>query len=219
MQDISMKSLLKKSAVSALVAGSLVLTTTSVMAVEKGDWLVRFGAVNVSPNDSSTGLTGVGATATVGVDGDSQVFANLSYMIKDNVALELLAATPFSHDIKGTGALSALGKVGETKQLPPTFSIQYHFKPKASVRPYVGAGINYTTFFSEKATNTISSLKLDDSIGLAAQAGVDVDISKNWFFNADIRYINIETTATTDLGTSEVKINPTVISLGVGTRF
>lgn len=199
-----MKSLLKKSVVSALVAGSLVLTTTSVMAVEKGDWLVRFGAVNVSPNDSSTGLTGVGATATVGVEGDSQVFANLSYMIKDNVALELLAATPFSHDIKGTGALSALGKVGETKQLPPTFSIQYHFKPKASVRPYLGAGINYTTFFSEKATNTISSLKLDDSIGLAAQAGVDVDISKNWFFNADIRYINIETTATTDLGTSEL---------------
>ena len=64
------------------------------------------------PNDSNTGLTGVGATATVGVDGNSQVFANLSYMIKENVALELLAATPFSHDIKGTGALAGLGKVG-----------------------------------------------------------------------------------------------------------
>ena len=74
-------------------------------------------------------------------------------------------------------------------------------------------------FFSEKATNTITSLKLDDSFGLAVQAGVDVDINKDWFFNADVRYINIETTATTDLGTSEVKINPTVISLGMGTRF
>lgn len=214
-----MKSLFKKSVISTLIAGSLVLTSASVTAVEKGDWLVRFGAVNVSPNDSSTGLSLIGPTATVGVDGNSQVFANLSYMIKENVALELLAATPFSHDIVGTGALSGLGKVGETKQLPPTFSIQYHFKPKASVRPYVGAGINYTIFFSEKATNTITSLKLDDSLGLAVQVGVDVDITKDWFFNADIRYINIETTATTDLGTSEVKINPTVISLGVGTRF
>jgi outer membrane protein len=214
-----MKSLFKKSVVSTLIAGSLVLTSASVTAVEKGDWLVRFGAVNVSPNDSSSGLSLVGPTATVGVDGNTQVFANLSYMIKENVALELLAATPFSHDIVGTGALSALGKVGETKQLPPTFSIQYHFKPKASVRPYVGAGINYTIFFSEKATNTITSLKLDDSLGLAVQAGVDVDITKDWFFNADIRYINIETTATTDLGTAEVKIDPTVISIGVGTRF
>lgn len=214
-----MESLFKKSVISTLIAGSLVLTSTSVTAVEKGDWLVRFGVANVNPNDSSTGLSLVGSTATVGVDGNSQVFANLSYMIKENVALELLAATPFSHDIVGTGALSGLGKVGETKQLPPTFSIQYHFKPKASVRPYVGAGINYTIFFSEKATNTITSLKLDNSLGLAFQAGVDIDITKNWFFNADIRYINIETTATTDLGTAKVKINPTVISLGIGTRF
>ena len=214
-----MKNIFIKSVVSALIASSLVLTSTSVSAVEKGDWMVRFGAVNVSPNDSSSGLTGVGPTATVGVEGDTQAFANLSYMIKDNIALELLASTPFSHDVVGTGALASHGKVGETKQLPPTFSIQYHFNPKATVRPYVGAGINYTIFFSEKATKTISSLKLDDSVGLAVQAGVDVDITKDWFFNADIRYINIETTATTDLGTAEVKINPTVISMGVGMRF
>lgn len=214
-----MKKFFTKSVVSALITGSLVLTSGVVTAVEKGDWLVRFGAVNVSPNDSSSGLTGVGSTATVGVEGNTQAFANLSYMIKDNIALELLAATPFSHDIIGTGALASHGKVGETKQLPPTFSIQYHFDPKASVRPYVGAGINYTIFFSEKATKTISSLKLDDSVGLAVQAGVDVDITKDWFFNADIRYINIESTATTNLGTAEVKINPTVISMGVGMRF
>ena len=212
-----MKNMFVKSVSASLIASTLVLTP--VAAVEKGDWLVRFGVVNVSPNDSSTGLSGVGPTATVGVDGNTQAFANVSYMIKENVALELLAATPFSHDIKGTGALAGLGKVGETQQLPPTFSLQYHFKPKASVRPYVGAGVNYTVFFSEKATNTITSLKLDDSLGLAVQAGVDVDINKDWFFNADIRYINIESTATTDLGTAEVKINPTVISLGVGTRF
>ena len=214
-----MKKSFRKSLINASIAGVLALTSASALAVEKGDWLVRFGVANVSPNDSSTGLSGVGPTATVGVDDDTQVFANLSYMIKENIALELLAATPFSHDIVGTGALAGLGKVGETQQLPPTFSVQYHFKPKASVRPYVGAGINYTVFFSEKATNTITSLKLDDSIGLALQAGVDIDISKDWFFNADVRYINIETTATTDLGTAEVKINPTVISLGVGTRF
>jgi len=140
-------------------------------------------------------------------------------MIESNIAIEVLAATPFSHDINGTGALAALGKVGETKQLPPTVSVQYHFKPMPNVRPYVGAGINYTTFFEEKATNGISTLELDDSWGLAMQAGVDVDINKDWFFNADVRYINIETTATTDLGTTDVKINPTVISLGVGTRF
>ena len=215
-----MKGLFKKAVITTLIASSFALTAP-VSAVEKGDWLVRFGAANVNPNDSSTGLTGVGPTATVGVDDNTQVFVNLSYMIKDNVAIELLAATPFSHDIVGTGALAGAGKVAETKQLPPTLSIQYHFKPKASVRPYVGAGINYTTFFSEETTGALAGtdISLDDSWGLAVQAGVDIDISKDWFFNADVRYINIETTATTALGTTEVEINPTVISLGVGTTF
>jgi outer membrane protein len=213
-----MKQPSKKKIITATLLSVLATSSLSALAAQ-GDWLVRFGAVNVSPDDSSTGLTGVGPTATVGVDGNTQAFVNLSYMIRDNVAVELLAATPFKHDINGTGALSALGKVGETKQLPPTVSLQYHFNHTQNVRPYVGAGINYTTFFQEKATNAITSLKLDDSFGFAVQAGVDIDITKDWFFNADIRYISIETTATTDLGTTEVEINPTVISLGVGTRF
>lgn len=206
-----MKNLFKKSVISALIASSLVLTSAPVTAVEKGDWLVRFGVANVSPNDSSTGVV---ATDAIGVDGNTQIFANMTYMFKDNVGFEVLAATPFSHDITLSGS-----KIGETEQLPPTFSVQYHFKPKASTRPYVGVGINYTTFFNEKATAVITSLSLDDSIGLAVQAGVDIDITKDWFFNADVRYINIETTAVTNLGNIEVDINPWVLSLGVGTRF
>lgn len=145
-----MKKSFRKSLINSAMLGVLALTSTPALAVKEGDWLVRFGAVNVSPNDNSSSLTLAGPNSTVGVDDDTQVFANLSYMIKENVALELLAATPFTHDIKGTGALAGAGKVGETKQLPPTFSVQYHFSPKASVRPYVGAGINYTIFFSEK---------------------------------------------------------------------
>lgn len=206
-----MKKSFSKSVITTAITGMLALTSVSAIAIEKGDWLVRFGVVNVAPNDGSTGVV---ANDAVGVDGNTQIFANATYMYKDNIGLELLAATPFSHDITLSGS-----KIGETKQLPPTFSVQYHFKPKASTRPYIGAGINYTTFFSEKATATITSLSLDDSIGLAVQAGVDVDINKDWFFNADVRYINIETTATTNLGNIEVDINPWVISLGVGTRF
>jgi len=207
-----MKNLFTKSVIATLITGSLSLTSFSAMAVEQGDWLLRFGLANVSPNDGSSGVV---ATDTVGVDGDTQIFANATYMFKENIGFEVLAATPFSHDITLTGS----GKIGETDHLPPTFSVQYHFNPKASTRPYIGAGINYTTFFNEKATAVITSLSLDDSIGLAVQAGVDIDINQDWFFNADVRYINIETTATTDLGNIEVDINPWVISLGVGTSF
>ena len=177
-------------------------------AIGQGDWLLRFGAASVNPNDKSS-LPGLG------VEDAQAIFVNGTYMLSDNIGLELLASTPFTHDI----TLAGSGKIAETKHLPPTFSVQYHFSPKQSFRPYVGAGINYTTFFSEKATAVINSISLDDSLGLAVQAGFDVDINKDWFFNADIRYIDIETTASTNIGDIEVTIDPTVISLGVGTRF
>jgi len=188
-------------------------------AVDKGDWIARFGLVSVNPNDSS-GQVGNIAGSGVAVDDSQGLYANITYMIRNNIGLELLASSPLTHNITATGSIAGLGKIGETKQLPPTFSVQYHFSPKQKFRPYVGAGINYTTFFSEKATGgTVTSMSLDDSWGLATQAGFDMNISKDWFFNADIRYINIETTATTNVGNVDVTIDPWVLSLGVGTIF
>lgn len=204
----------------AYMSAILCFTIASpVMALQQGDWLLRFGATSVNPNDSS-GSVGAIPGSGVTVDDAQGAFVNVTYMIRDQIGLELLAATPFTHDISGTGSIAGLGQIATVKQLPPTFSVQYHFSPKSSFRPYVGAGINYTTFFDEKATGgTVTSISLDDSWGLAAQAGFDMDMTKTFFFNADLRYINIETTATTNVGDVDVTINPWVISVGVGMRF
>jgi len=204
---------------SGLLGFIIIGLSSQAIAVSKGDWITRFGGASVNPNDSS-GQVGNIAGSGVAVDDGQALFINVTYMIRDNIGLELLAATPFTHDISGTGSIAGLGKIAEVKQLPPTFSVQYHFAPKKTFRPYVGGGINYTTFFSEKAVGgTVTSISLDDSWGLAVQGGFDVDISKSWFFNADLRYINIETTAKTNVGNVDVEINPWVLSIGVGTTF
>ena len=189
---------------------------TKAYAADKGDWLLRFGAIQVSPNDSSGTLSGA-PTVGVSAEYDTQAFVTISYMFEDHLAVELLASTPFTHTISATGALT--GDIATVKQLPPTLSVQYHFSPKAAISPYVGAGINYTIFFDEKATAVISSIKLDNSWGLAVQAGADIDLGDNWFANVDLRYIDIETTATTNLGTVDVSIDPWIVSLGVGFKF
>ncbi len=33
--------------------------------------------------------------------------------------------------------------------LPPTLTLQYHFTDFGAFKPYVGAGVNYTVFFSQ----------------------------------------------------------------------
>ncbi len=120
--------------------------------------------------------------------------------LSDNIALELLAATPFEHKISATGSLS--GEIATVKQLPPTLSLQSHFLPNKSISPYFAAGLNYTTFFDEQATAVITSISLKDSWGLALQVSADFEMSKDWFANLDLRYINIDTTAQLTLGRS-----------------
>ncbi len=209
----------RKSA-TALLAILLLVPTAAVQAAAAGDWILRVGVSNVRPNDSSGDLSG-SPGGQVAVDGDTQPSVTVTYMLSDSLGIEVLASLPFTHDINGAGTLAGAGKVGETSQLPPTVSLQHYFSPQASTRPYVGIGLNYTTFFDESTTGALAgtSLKLDDSFGIALQAGVDVDINPEWFFNADLRYIQISTTATTALGTVDVDIDPWVFTLGIGTTF
>lgn len=196
---------------SALMAAGLSLAT-STYAVDKGDWVMRAGFSNVSPNDSSSGDLG----DAVGIDSDTQLSISFTYMYSNNLGVEILAATPFTHDL----TLDGVGKIGEVEHLPPTVSLEYQFSPKSDVRPYVGVGLNWTTILDDSLDDG-TPISVDDSTGLALTAGIDVDINKDWFFNASVRYMDIETTADIANGAASVdlEIDPYVYTLGVGTTF
>jgi len=202
--------------VGALIALGLATAAVSAHAVQKGDWLIRGGLGHVSPTGESVTVPVVGGKLEA--DDSTNLAVNFTYMLSDNLGVELLGALPFKHDLTH----DSLGKVGETKQLPPTLILLYNFVPKSGVRPYAGIGLNYTTFFSEKTTGALAgtSLKLDDSFGLAVEAGVDVDINKDWFFNASLWRMDIDTEANSSLlGKFDVAIDPWALFVGVGRRF
>ncbi len=208
-----MSSKMLKSAVAVALVGGLLAGVAQ--AYEAGQWLARVGAYGVFPESDNLSM---GPGANLDVDDGYSLGFNFTYMVNPNIGVELLAALPFKHDISLTGA----GTIGETKHLPPTLSVQYHIMPEGTVHPYVGLGLNYTNFFSEKTKGALSgsSLKLDDSWGLAGQIGIDIDVAPNWFVNADLRYISIKSDATLNgVGIGTVDINPWVVGLTVGTRF
>jgi outer membrane protein len=192
---------------SLLVAAAAVafILSPAASAHEKGDWLLRVGVGHVDPKSSNGDIASV--------DSGSALVFNGTYFFTPNVGFEILAATPFSHDIK----LASDGtKVGETKHLPPTFSLQYHFDTAGAFKPYVGAGLNYTLFFDEETQGPLdgTSLKLDDSFGLAAQLGTDIEVSETISLNFDVRWIDINTDAELDgAALEEVEIDPIVYSL------
>jgi outer membrane protein len=136
----------------------------------------------------------------------------------DAWALELLAAWPFKHDIE----LKDGTEVGDTKHLPPTLSIQYHWAPQSVFQPYVGVGLNFTTFFSEDLYGPLegADLSLGNSWGLAGEIGADIKLNDSWFLNVSVRYMDIETKAKIN-GESigKVDISPWIYGGNVGFRF
>ncbi|MCC7635819.1 OmpW/AlkL family protein [Stenotrophomonas rhizophila] len=176
------------------LAAALALAAAPAMAQSKGDWTIGAGVHQVAPKSNNGSLAG--GTLKVDVDNDIKPTITGEYFIADNLGIEILAALPFKHDI----SIDGLGGVGSTKHLPPVVSLQYHFNSKGKVSPFVGAGINYTTFFSEKTGGALAgnTLKMEDSWGLAAHAGLDFAINDKGSLRVDVRWIDID---------SKVKLN------------
>lgn len=201
----------------ATVFLSLLLATTA-LAHDAGQWVYRVGVGVVDPDDKNLVLD---ETTYIGVESGASVTLDLTYFFKPNFAVDILAALPFKHDIELVANGSA-AKVAETKHLPPTVSLQYHFIPDGDFQPYVGLGANWTTFFNVETSGALAGvdLDLDDSFGVAAQIGGDWLIGEDWLFNVDVRYIEIETDAKADgSALGKVAIDPWVFALSIGYRF
>ena len=210
------------------LAVAAVLATPLAATAAQGDWLVRVGMSGADPKESNLeNVPGLGGDAVL--DWGLAPTANVSYMLSDHIATELLLALPFTHGVDLKTGGGGVQRVGYVDHIPPTLSLQWHFNPDGAFRPYIGVGINYTIFSGEElrgvAGGPQTKLSLEDSFGPAAQLGADFAITKNWFVNADMRWIDIDADAEVrepglpaeDVGT--VEIDPFIYGLHVGYRF
>ena len=195
-----------------LAVAALALATSPALAQSAGSWTFGIGAHQVAPKSDNGTLTATPlGDLRMEVGNNARPTITAEYFIRDNLGLEVLAALPFQHDI----AVAGVGKVGSTKHLPPTVSLQYHFG-QGKVKPFVGLGVNYTRFFSTKTEGPIAGadLELSDSWGLAGHVGLDVQISEKSAIRIDYRKIDIDTKAKlngANLGTrNQVNIDPSV---------
>ena len=213
-----------------LLAAAAAIGLPQAAQAKAGDVLVRARAILVAPQERSGSVLPTFPGEKVKVSDSWAPEVDFTYMATDSLGFELIAATTKHHASGKTGTTGSIGKLASTWVLPPTLTAQYHFNPEGHVRPYIGAGVNYTIFYSEKASSGLEAavgptkVNLKNSLGPAIQVGVDFDIGKNVFLNVDAKWIQIDTTArldTTALGTEKVKVHldPLVIGIGIGTRF
>ncbi|PJK15231.1 hypothetical protein CO613_02345 [Lysobacteraceae bacterium NML07-0707] len=176
--------------IAPLAAAAALFVAAPAFAQSQGEFTLGLGAHQVAPKSNNGKLAG--NTLAVDVGNNIRPTITGEYFIADNLGLEVIAALPFQHDVN----IKGLGKVGTTKHLPPTISVQYHFGAvDAKVKPFVGAGVNFTWFYSEKTQGALAGndLRLGNSWGAAAHVGVDFALSEKSAIRVDARWIDIDT--------------------------
>lgn len=188
----------------SLLALALIAALPSSAMAE--NWMMRVRAIDIAPDVKSSSLPGLDVSDEVVPEVD------FTYFVTPNIGMELILATA-RHEVTLNGA-----SLGKLNHLPPTLTVQYHFNPTPSIKPYVGAGLNYTRFYNVD----LPGFKVDsNSVGGALQAGVDIAVTKNGYINLDIKKIWIDTTVKTAAGATvtDLDINPVVWGIGYGFRF
>lgn len=202
-----------------LLLSVIVIMLISINAISQEDsndfnrWQVRLRVIAIIPDvDDDLDDAKVDVSTAVVPELD------FTYFFDENWAAELILATT-KHDVDvdlGTGV-----DLGHVWILPPTLSLQYHFTG-GTVKPYLGAGINYTFFYGIDEGDVVD-MDYDDAVGFSMQGGLDFDLNDYWFLNLDIKKLLLTTDVKVNIGDGiipvEVDINPWIVGVGVGVKF
>ncbi|WP_343562605.1 OmpW/AlkL family protein [Kiloniella sp. b19] len=210
-----------QSAFCAALMATTAFVAAPALASEQGDFLIRLRGIGVLPDeDGSSNING-----SPEIDNDFVPEVDFTYFFTDNIAAELILATT-QHDVKwNNSSVASQLDLGDVRLLPPTLTLQYHFNDVLTpgLKPYLGAGINYTVFYDEKVGNGFRDIDYDDSFGAVFQAGVDYELNDSWSVNLDVKHIMLNTDVRIDTGASivdaDVDIDPWIVGIGVGYRF
>ena len=106
--------------------------------------------------------------------------------------------------------------------IPLELLAQYHVAPYGAIKPYVGAGYNYTYFYTQSR-----QVKVGTSHGYVVQAGLDFVLTDDSMINLDIKKYSMQPKVTYKSGllggntpvSGKAKIDPLVVSVGMGWKF
>jgi outer membrane protein len=184
-----------------------------------GDFMIRLRGIGVIPADNAD-IDPIGGDTELSNTGMPEV--DFTYFVTDNIAFELIAATTH-HEVSARNTSAGDVDLGDVWLLPPTLLVQYHFLTKERFSPYVGAGINYTIFYGvDEAKKSIAEdVDYENSVGWALQIGVDYRLDENWYVNADVKRLFLDSDVSINNGgvKADVNVDPWIFGMGIGYKF
>lgn len=189
------------------------------------DNVVKVGLTEYTTHSRTNGVTGIGVPAGADATTGNATTVILVYerMATENIGVELVLGIPPRVRADAAGTVAFLGSdILSAKNLGPTLLVNYHFgQPGDALRPYVGAGVNYTKFIGIRS-RLAPDVQMSSSTGWAAQAGVDYALNNEWSVFASVAMLrvksNVVASGSTVLQTS-IDFRPIVYTFGTAYRF
>jgi outer membrane protein len=211
----------KAGAFSALL---MVSTLASAQSPAAGPWSVRAGPAHIQFHTQSEVSLGGIVIPGAGVQASSSTALafDIGYDLSPNLAARLTLGLPPTTRITGTGTIAPVGELGRLKYGPSVVSLTWAFGAPGTVRPYVGAGINYTAIL-ESRDGALSGLDARNAFGAVLQAGVEIPIDAHWGLFVDLKKVHVKTSATGAAGAAparaSIRLDPLVTQAGIAYRF
>lgn len=187
--------------------------------------VVKAGVIYYDPHSKTNGITGIGvpAGADAEVNGAPTLLLTYERMLHPNFGIELVIGWPPKITADAAGSASFLGNdVLEARNVAPTLLFNYHFgAPGDRIRPYLGAGVNYTKF-TKVRSRLASDVELGDSTGWAVAGGIDFAFGKDWGAFASIGRARVKSKLVASgatVFTTTIDFRPWTYSAGVSYRF
>lgn len=187
----------------------------------RGGYALHSGSSKVAIDIDGSAVTAKAKDAVAGE-------ASITFFMTNHIATEI-ALGGSSYDLKDARGHTLLS----AGLITPYATVQYHLLPGSRFfRPYVGIGVAYANFYSEKAGGLLTdrndfdtsvSTNLKGELAPVGQIGADVAINDRFYVNVDGKYLGANSKLTIDQGgdrqTLPHKMRSIIAGAGMGFRF
>jgi outer membrane protein W/opacity protein-like surface antigen len=179
------------------------------------DWGAGYpGLGSIGALSGLTGANGVISNASTRTSWSVIPMLDVAYYLNKNWAIEAICCVS-PHHIQGTGTIAS--DFARTWVFPPSLLAQYHFTNFGAFQPYLGVGVNFTTFWGTRVNNdvwgipaapgstlatigvpavlsTFQYATVTPTWGVVGQVGADYMFNEHWGVNVDVKYISTQPT-------------------------
>jgi outer membrane protein len=199
----------------------------------------RLGSESVFYHTKADDISGPYVPPGVNIKADNLETLYAAYVRRLSSAfdLELALGYPPLAKVEGNGpatvgSVSYNGQVvSSARWISPTLFLEYKFLSESSnLRPYIGVGVNYTTFYDRDTTaqgnaafGGPTKLSLSASVGPAGTAGFTYRVSGHWHFDASYSIARVNSNLVADtagvIRTTHIEFGPQVLVIAGGYSF